>query len=127
MANIFMTIYGKVGLKELARHNLAKTAYAAQQLGRHGTVLFSAAPRFNEFVVQTSEDPYAINSRLLGHKIVGGLPLKKFYPELGNASLWCCTELSTRSVIDTAVGHVADSERSVRSAREEEASAEVAR
>src|SRR5437762_1270492 len=86
MVNIFMTIYGKVGLKELARHNLAKTAYAAQQLGRHGTVLFSAAPRFNEFVVQTSEDPYAINSRLLGHKIVGGLSLKKFYPELGNAS-----------------------------------------
>src|SRR5207245_3198637 len=32
MANIFMTVYGKAGLKELARHNLAKTAYAAQQL-----------------------------------------------------------------------------------------------
>src|SRR5439155_332421 len=28
MANIFMTIYGKVGLKELARHNLAKAVYA---------------------------------------------------------------------------------------------------
>ena len=60
-------------------------------------VLFAGAPRFNEFVVQTSEDPYAINSRMLGHKIVGGLPLKKFYPELGNAALWCCTELTTRS------------------------------
>jgi len=119
MANIFMTIYGKVGLKELARQNLAKTAYAAQQFGRHGTVPFSSAPRFNEFVVQTSEDPYAINSRLLGHKIVGGLPLKKFYPELGNASLWCCTELSTRSVIDTAAGFLAESERSVKSAKEE--------
>src|SRR5579864_2218245 len=121
MANIFMTVYGKVGLKELARQNLAKTAYAAQQFGRHASVLFSGAPRFNEFVIQTSEDPYAINSRLLGHKIVGGLPLKKFYPELGNASLWCCTELTSRSMIDTAVGHVADSERSVRSAREEAA------
>jgi glycine dehydrogenase subunit 1 len=119
MANIFMTVYGKVGLKELAHQNLAKTAYAAQQFSKHATVLFSGAPRFNEFVVRTSEDPYAINSRLLGHKIVGGLPLKKFYPELGNASLWCCTELTSRSMIDTAVGHVADSERSVRSAREE--------
>ncbi len=29
-------------------------------------VLFAGAPRFNEFVVQTSEDPYAINSRLAG-------------------------------------------------------------
>jgi len=119
MANIFMTVYGKIGLKELARQNLAKTAYAAQQFGKHAIVLFPGAPRFNEFVVQTSEDPYAINSRLLGHKIVGGLPLKKFYPELGNAALWCCTELSTRSSIDTAAGLVAESERSVRSAREE--------
>ena len=119
VANIFMNVYGKVGLKELAKHNLAKAVYAAQQFGRHGKILFSGAPRFNEFVVQTSEDPYAINSRLLGHKIVGGLPLKKFYPELGNAALWCCTELTSRSTMDTAVGHVADSERSVRTANEE--------
>ena len=119
MANIFMTVYGKIGLKELARQNLAKSAYAAQQFAKHARVLFPAAPRFNEFVVQTSEDPYAINSRLLGHKIVGGLPLKKFYPELGNAALWCCTELSTRSAIDTAAGLVAESERSMRNAREE--------
>ncbi len=115
MVNIFMTIYGKVGLRELAKQNLAKTAYAAQQFGKHAKVLFSGAPRFNEFVVQTSEDPYAINSRILGHKIVGGLPLKKFYPELGNASLWCCTEMTTRSSIDTVVGLVAESERSVQS------------
>jgi len=119
MANIFMAVYGKVGLKELAKQNLAKTAYAAQQFGKHGKVLFTGAPRFNEFVVETTEDPYAINARILGHKIVGGLPLKKFYPELGNASLWCCTELTSRSTIDTAVGHVADSERSVRNAKEE--------
>jgi glycine cleavage system P protein (glycine dehydrogenase) subunit 1 len=126
MANIFMTVYGKVGLKELARQNLAKTAYAAQQFGKHASVLFRGAPRFNEFVVRTSEDPYAINSRLLGHKIVGGLPLKKFYPEFGNAALWCCTELSTRSSIDTAAGLIAESERSVNSAKEEADVEEVA-
>jgi glycine dehydrogenase subunit 1 len=119
MANIFMTIYGKVGLRELAKQNLAKAAYAAAQFGRHAKVLFDA-PRFNEFVIETSEDPYAINSRILGHKIVGGLPLKKFYPELGNASLWCCTELTTRTAIDTAVGFVADSRRSLQAMREPE-------
>jgi glycine dehydrogenase subunit 1 len=120
MANIFMTVYGKVGLRELAKQNLAKTAYAAQQFNKHAKVLFDKAPRFNEFVIQTTEDPYAINSRLLGHKMIGGLPLKKFYPELGNASLWCCTELNTRSAIDTAAGLVAESERSVRSVKEED-------
>ncbi len=120
MVNIFMTVYGKVGLRELAKQNLAKTAYAADQFGRNAKVLFAGAPRFNEFVVQTSEDPSAINARLLGHKIIGGLPLKKFYPELGDAALWCCTELTTRSMIDTAVGLVAESERSVRGMKEAE-------
>jgi len=126
MVNIFMTVYGKVGLRELAKQNLAKTAYAADQFGKNASLLFTGAPRFNELVVRTSEDPSAINSRLLGHKIVGGLPLKKFYPELGNAALWCCTELTTRSMIDTAVGIVAESEGSVQSMKEAEAQ-EVAR
>ena len=119
MVNIFMTVYGKVGLKELAKQNLAKTAYAADQFSKHSKLFFTGAPRFNEFVVQTREDPYAINSRLLGHQIVGGLPLKKFYPELGNAALWCCTELTTRSMIDTAVGLVAESEGSEQSRESE--------
>jgi glycine dehydrogenase subunit 1 len=110
MVNIFLNVYGRVGLKELARQNLAKTAYAAEQFGKHAKVLFDSAPRFNEFVVQTGEDPAVINSRLLGHKIVGGLPLRKFYPELGNAALWCVTEITTRSTIDTAVGMLAESE-----------------
>jgi len=121
MANIFMTVYGKVGLRELAKQNLAKAAYASGQFAKHATVLFSDAPRFHEFVVQTNEDPLSVNSRLLGHKIVGGLPLKKFYPELGNAALWCCTELTTRTAIDTAVGFVADSERSVGAMKEADA------
>jgi glycine dehydrogenase subunit 1 len=112
MVNIFMTVYGKVGLRELAKQNLAKAAYAAQQFGKHAKVLFSGAPRFNEFVVQTTEDPDVVNRRLLEQKIVGGLPLRKFYPELGNAALWCCTELTPRSAIDAAVGLIASSERS---------------
>ena len=127
MVNIFMTTYPEAitffgfgnKLVELAKQNLAKAAYAAQQFGKHVKVLFPGSPRFNEFVIATSEDPYAINGRMLGNKIVGGLPLKKFYPEFGNASLWCCTELTTRTAIDTAVGFVAESERSIRSAKEE--------
>src|SRR5579872_100991 len=129
MVNIFMNVYGKVGLKELAKQNLAKAVYAAGQFAKHGKVLFDKTPRFNEFVIQTSEAPNAINSRILGHKIVGGLPLKKFYPELGNASLWCCTELTPRTMIDTAAGVVAESERSEKGANtsEEEAVPEVVR
>jgi glycine dehydrogenase subunit 1 len=133
MVNIFMTVYGKVGLRELAKQNLAKTAYAAGEFAKHGRILFGGAPRFNEFVVQTSEDSKAINRRLLEHRIVGGLPLKKFYPELGNAALWCCTELTTRSAIDDAVGLLHESsaqaakERSAKEKEKKEEAAEVAR
>jgi glycine dehydrogenase subunit 1 len=115
-----MTVYGKVGLKELAKQNLAKTAYSVSQFSKHAKVLFTGAPRFNEFVVQTKEDPYVINSRLLGHKMVGGFPLKKFFPELGNAALWCCTEMTSRSAIDTAVGMLAESEADEPAAQAEE-------
>src|SRR4051812_36618805 len=103
MATIFMAIYGREGLKDLALQNLAKANYAAQQFAKKSKVLFHAAPRFNEFVVQTEEDPRAINDSLLLQKIIGGFPLRKFYPELGNAALWCCTETTTRAQIDAAV------------------------
>jgi glycine dehydrogenase subunit 1 len=106
MATIFMAIYGREGLKQLAERNLAKTAYAASTLGKRGTILFSGAPRFNEFVLQTNEDAYAINDRLLRKKIIGGFPLRKFYPELGNAAVWCCTETTTRQAIDEAAAEV---------------------
>jgi glycine cleavage system P protein (glycine dehydrogenase) subunit 1 len=108
MCNIFMTIYGRQGMKELAEQNLAKAHYAAEQFKKSGAKLvFEGAPFFNEFAIQTKGDPHSINDRLLEEKIVGGLPLKKFYPELGNASLWCCTETTTRATIDAAAKEVA--------------------
>ena len=106
MANIFMTTYGREGLKELARQNLAKAAYARKKFGAKAKLLFDGAPRFNEFVVQTKEDPYVLSHRLADKKIVGGFPLVKFYPELGNAAVWCCTEMNTREQIDAAAGEV---------------------
>ena len=107
MATIFMSVYGREGMKELATQNLAKAHYAAGEFAKKAKVLFAGAPRFNEFVVQTGEDPYKLNERLLEQKIIGGFPLKKFYPELGNAALWCCTETTTRAQIDAAVKEVA--------------------
>ena len=103
MSTIYMDIYGREGLKELARQNLAKAHHAANQFAKKAKVLFPRGKRFNEFVVQTKEDPHAINDRLLEKKMIGGFPLKKFYPELGNAALWCCTEMNTREQIDAAV------------------------
>ena len=103
MATIYMTVYGREGLKELAQQNLAKATYAASEFSKKNKTLFAGTPRFNEFVVQSAGDPQQANNRLLEKKIIGGLPLKRWYPELGNAAVWCCTELNTREQIDTAV------------------------
>jgi glycine dehydrogenase subunit 1 len=104
MCGIFMTVYGREGLKELATQNLAKAHYAAEQFKKSGaTLLFEGAPRF----IETKTDPYAINDKLLGQRIIGGFPLKKFYPELSNASLWCCTETTAKASIDAAAKEVA--------------------
>jgi glycine dehydrogenase subunit 1 len=108
MATIFMTVYGKEGIKDLAIQNLAKAHYAAKTLSESGKLLFAASPRFNEFVLETGEDPEQFNARLLDNKIIGGVPLKKWYPELGNATLWCATELTTKEQIDQAATVLAE-------------------
>jgi glycine dehydrogenase subunit 1 len=104
MATIFLTVYGKEGIRELAEHNLAKADYAAKALGEvaGAKLLFNAAPRFHEFVLQTQESPAAWSQRLLDEKIVGGVELGRWYPELKNATLWCATETMSRATIDAA-------------------------
>jgi glycine dehydrogenase subunit 1 len=109
MATIFLSVYGKEGIRELAEHNLAKADYAAKALSAHPSakLLFTGAPRFHEFVLQTEESPKSWSKRLMDEKIVGGVELSRWYPELGNATLWCATEMITREQIDTAANVLA--------------------
>jgi glycine dehydrogenase subunit 1 len=97
MATVFMELYGKQGLRELATQNLAKAHYLGSKVKPH----FSG-PYFNEFVASArGKTPEEVNKALLGKKIVGGLALKKFYPELGNTALLCATEMTKRADMDT--------------------------
>jgi glycine dehydrogenase subunit 1 len=109
MATIFLSVYGKEGIRELAEHNLAKADYAAKALSSQpgAKLLFTGAPHFHEFVLQTEEAPPELSQRLMDEKIVGGIALSRWYPELGNATLWCATEIVTREQIDSAARVVA--------------------
>jgi len=96
MATVFMALYGKQGLRELAEQNLAKAHYLGERLWRRFN-----GPYFNEFVAATGvQSPEEINRRLLSFQIVGGLPLDRFYPELRNSVLLCCTEMCSRADMD---------------------------
>ncbi|HYZ83801.1 MAG TPA: aminomethyl-transferring glycine dehydrogenase subunit GcvPA [Bryobacteraceae bacterium] len=95
MATVFMSVYGKEGLRELAQQNLAKAHYLAAGLNRRFSGAF-----FNEFVVCANGDAGKINAALLKKKIIGGLPLDRFYPELAGCVLLCATETNKRADID---------------------------
>jgi len=110
MATVYLAIYGKQGIKDVAEQNLAKAHYAANALAATpgAKLLFNTAPRFNEFVLQTEEAPEAWSARLLENKIVGGLDLGRWYPELKGATLWCATEVNTRVQMDAAAAVLAN-------------------
>jgi glycine dehydrogenase subunit 1 len=96
MATVFMTVYGKRGLRELAGQNLAKSHYLAGKLKPRFSGRF-----FNEFVVRVEgKSPDEANRALLKKKIIGGLPLWRFYPDLADSMLLCATEMSRRADMD---------------------------
>lgn len=94
MGTVYLSLFGKEGLRELALQNLSKASYLAGKLKRR----FSG-PTFNEFVARVG-DPEAANRRLLEHKIVGGLPLGRYYPELSDSMLLCATEMTKKADMD---------------------------
>ncbi|HVW87204.1 MAG TPA: aminomethyl-transferring glycine dehydrogenase subunit GcvPA [Bryobacteraceae bacterium] len=94
MATVFMELYGKQGLRELARQNLSKSHYLGSKVRPRFT-----GPWFNEFVTSAG-DPEAINKKLLGKKIIGGLPLGNYYPELKESMLLCATEMTKKADMD---------------------------
>ena len=100
MATIFMSVYGKEGLRELAAQNVAKARYLAKALAAKGAQPVFSGPYFNELVVRPSKSPEAVNATALEHRIVGGLDLARFYPELEGAMLVCATEMNTREQMD---------------------------
>jgi len=100
MATVFMTVYGRQGLRELAEQNLAKAHYLAGQVP-----LRFRGPFFNEFVARTNgRSPDQVNELLLEKKIIGGLPLDRFYPELAGSMLFCVTEMNRREHMDAVAG-----------------------
>jgi glycine dehydrogenase subunit 1 len=103
MATVFLSVYGKQGLRELALQNLAKARYLAGKVKPR-----FQGPFFNEFVTDCgARTPEEVNKALLRKRIVGGLPLARFYPELGNSVLLCATEMTKREHMDTLAGEMA--------------------
>ena len=96
MATVYLATVGPQGLREIAEQNIQKAAYAAEAIAKRAKrrVLFPGA-RFNEFVVEI-DGPSDV-----------GIPLSRYYPELGNSILLCITETARRQEIDAMVERLA--------------------
>lgn len=108
-ATVYMAAMGRQGLREVAGLCLQKTAYAREKIGGiEGYSIPFSAPVFKEFVIKTPVPPSVIAERLNGEKILGGLDLGAWYPELEGHILFCVTEKRTREEIDRLVSILKD-------------------
>src|SRR6266567_2203906 len=108
-AAAYLSLLGPKGLHDLFESILVKTRYAIKRLQE---IPKASVPRFDaqhyqEFVVTFKRArgfTTRINRKLLLAGTHGGKSLVKDFPELGESSLLCVTEINTREAIDRFSG-----------------------
>ncbi len=105
-AAMYMASVGGKGIRDLAGLNRDKTEYLKERFREAGLKVAFETPTFNEFVVQFPEGFEEKHEELMGKKIVAGLPLASYYPELAHHYLLCVTETKTRDDMDALVAEI---------------------
>jgi glycine dehydrogenase subunit 1 len=105
-AAMYMASVGGTGIRELARLNYDKSEYLKRELKNAGVTIPFNSPTFNEFVVEFPAGFETTYEQLLKKKIVAGLPLSPFYPELENHYLLCVTETCSKDDMDLLIKEV---------------------
>jgi glycine dehydrogenase subunit 1 len=109
MTTVYLATMGKRGVQEVAHQNMQKAHYAAAEIAKlSGYGLRFGAPFFNEFVVTTPKPAADVARALLDKKIIAGVALDSYYPEMKDALLVCVTETAKRTAIDQFVAALAE-------------------
>jgi glycine dehydrogenase subunit 1 len=109
MVTVYLATMGRRGVQEVAHQNLQKAHYAATEIAKlDGFSLKFPAPFFNEFVIGLPKPSAEVTRALIERKIIGGLSLENYYPDLGDALLVCVTETARREAIDRLVAALAE-------------------
>ena len=100
-ANMYLSLMGREGLREVATQCLQKANYLRSKLRDVKSVEFPMnGPFYNEFVVRTPFPAATILADLEHEKILGGIPLSTFFPDFDRDFLVAVTELHTREQLD---------------------------
>ena len=106
-AAVYMALMGPKGFEDVGETILYNSRYAAKRISEiQGVKLAFSGSFFQEFVVdfsETGKKVSEINKRLLEKDIFGGLDISKDFPELGEAALYCVTEVTRKEDIDKLV------------------------
>ena len=110
-AGVYLSLLGPNGMYELGQTIMQKSQYAMEQLGNIPSVVASRfeSTNFKEFVVDfthTGKSIADINAHLLANGIFGGKDLSEEFPELGQSSLFCITEIHMKEDIDRLVNTI---------------------
>lgn len=101
---VYMSLMGPAGFRELGELIVQRSNYAARALAEiPGVALAFGSGFFKEFVVKfddTGKTVSEVNTALRKHRIFGGKDLSADFPELGQAALYCITEIHSQSDID---------------------------
>ena len=100
-AAVYLVTYGK-NIGKLARLNNQLAVYFSNKLQQiEGIDLVFNTPFFNEFVVRINK---AILAKLTNMEI--GINLERYYPDLRDCYLVCCTEMTPKEVIDRGIHEI---------------------
>ena len=104
-ASIYLSLLGPSGISELSATITERTNYAIEQIGKLPGVKAPGFDAFHymEFTVGfegAGKKVSEINESLLKAGIQGGLDLTRHFPELGEAALYCFTEVHSHQDID---------------------------
>ena len=105
-ATMYMAFLGGTGFRELAALNRDKSEYLKNELQQAGCQFPFGSPTFNEFVVRFPDGAETTCKQLREKKIVAGLPLGAYYPDLADHALVCVTETGSKADIDALVKEV---------------------
>jgi glycine cleavage system P protein (glycine dehydrogenase) subunit 1 len=105
-AGMYMAALGGTGFRELAALNHDKAEYLKAALQAAGLEIPFTSATFNEFVVKFPEGFDRQWQDLLQKKILAGIPMVCYYPELANHYLLCVTETRSKDDMDALVKEV---------------------